>query len=266
MTETKDLAKRGTGEINFSANGEDVRLTINDVRNFLVSGRADKVSDKEIVTFMQICKFQHLNPWLKDCYLIKYSDSAPASMVVGKEAYMKRAQAQPDYDHFKAGVIVLRDGEAKEIEGAFKLPKDQLLGGWAEVYRKGIAEPTKSRVLISEYSTGQSQWKTRPATMIRKVAIVQALRETYPDQLGSLYIEEEQGRRMETVSQQKPPKQEAPNMAVKQTLPDAEIIEEAPYTEPETPEEAPDDIPPEDGPEEDFLGEDFQPVDLPEER
>ena len=36
-----------------------------------------------------------------------------------------------------------------------------------------------------------SQWKSKPATMIRKVAVVQALREAFPEDFGGLYSEEE---------------------------------------------------------------------------
>ena len=38
------------------------------------------------------------------------------------------------------------------------------------------------------------QWSKKPATMIRKVALVQALREAFPKALGGLYTAEEQGQ------------------------------------------------------------------------
>lgn len=37
------------------------------------------------------------------------------------------------------------------------------------------------------------QWSGKPATMIRKVALVQALREAFPARLGALYTAEERG-------------------------------------------------------------------------
>ena len=39
-----------------------------------------------------------------------------------------------------------------------------------------------------------SQWSKKPATMIRKVAQVQALREAFPSNLAGLYTAEEQGQ------------------------------------------------------------------------
>ena len=38
------------------------------------------------------------------------------------------------------------------------------------------------------------QWSKKPATMIRKVALVQALREAFPKALGGMYTAEEQGQ------------------------------------------------------------------------
>ena len=38
-----------------------------------------------------------------------------------------------------------------------------------------------------------SNWKAKPGTMIRKVALTQALREAFPEDLGSMYAPEEMG-------------------------------------------------------------------------
>lgn len=175
----------------YEANGEIVELSKDDVKAYLVNGYANSVTDQEVQMFMALCKYQGLNPWLREAYLIKYSEKNPAQIVVGKEAYMKRATSQPDFERFEAGVIVQRGDEVLELEGAFHLPKDALVGGWAKVYKKGIDQPTVSRVSIKEYSKGQSTWTTMPSTMIRKVAIVQAMREAYPIELGGMYTAEE---------------------------------------------------------------------------
>ena len=69
----------------YEANGKEIELSKDTVKQYLVSGNG-KVSDQEVVMFMELCKYQELNPFLKEAYLIKYSDRAPASIVVGKEA------------------------------------------------------------------------------------------------------------------------------------------------------------------------------------
>ena len=40
---------------------------------------------------------------------------------------------------------------------------------------------------LAEYDQKRSLWLSKPATMIRKVALVQALREAYPGEFGGIY-------------------------------------------------------------------------------
>lgn len=42
-------------------------------------------------------------------------------------------------------------------------------------------------VNFSEYNTGKSSWNIRPAEMIVKVAAVHALRESFPEDLATMY-------------------------------------------------------------------------------
>lgn len=113
-------------------------------------------------------------------------------MIVGKEAFMKRAENNERFEGFKAGIIVEREGEMVDLEGAIKLSTDKLIGGWAEVYRADRQQPISVRISLEEFSKGQSTWKSMPLNMIRKTAIVNALREAFPNSLGSLYTEEEE--------------------------------------------------------------------------
>lgn len=177
------------GLVEYEVAGQQVRLSYQIVRDYLTKGNGN-VSDQDLVNFISICKYNQLNPFLNEAYLIKYG-SAPATMIVSKEALMKRAEASPNYEGVQAGIIVLRDKEAVELEGAFHLPTDKLVGGWAKVYRSDRKHPYVSKVNLSEYDTAQSNWKSKPATMIAKVAKVQAMREAFPAQLGAMYTEEE---------------------------------------------------------------------------
>lgn len=181
------------GAITYKVGGQDVKLSYSIVRNYLTRGNTN-VPDQDIVQFMQICKFNTLNPFIGEAYLVKYDASSPAQMVVSKEALMKRAEANEHYKGYKAGVIVKhKDGDVEHIEGAFRLPDDLLLGGWAEVFRDDKDVPAKISVSMVEYDRNQSTWKKMPCTMIRKVALAQALREAFPIQLGAMYIPEEKG-------------------------------------------------------------------------
>lgn len=177
-------------EMVFLTNGEEMRLTGTMVKNYLTRGNG-KVTDQETVMFMNLCKYQKLNPFLNEAYLVKFGEQ-PAQIITSKEAYMKRAENHPQYDGMKAGIIVQRGDEVVEVEGSFTLKDDILLGGWAEIWRKERKYPFVAKVSLDEYNKGQSTWKQMPKTMIRKTAIVQALREAFPTDLGGIYTEEEE--------------------------------------------------------------------------
>lgn len=185
---TQDKEK---GRITYQVAGQDVTLSYNIVRNFLTKGNGD-VTDQDLTQFISICKYNQLNPFLNEAYLVKFG-SQPAQMIVSKEALMKRAEANEHYDGMQGGVIVLRDGKVEELEGCFKLPEDKLLGGWAMVYRKDRKYPYVARVALDEYDKKQSTWNEKKSTMIVKTAKVQALREAFPAQLGAMYTAEERG-------------------------------------------------------------------------
>lgn len=184
--EIKDLTNQG---VVFEVAGEEVKLTFGTVKNHLTKGN-DEITDQEAMLFMNLCKYQKLNPFLNEAYIVKFKGS-PAQNIVGKEAYMKKAENHPKYDGMRAGLILSRDGKIIEVEGSFSLTGDTVLGGWAEIYRKDRSYPYVAKVGLDEYDKGQSTWNKMKKTMIRKVAIVQGLREAFPTELGALYTEEE---------------------------------------------------------------------------
>ncbi len=187
----QQVAKRPAGEVKYQANGQDITLNYNLVRSHLVRGNAE-VTDTELLNFIAICKYNKLNPFLNEAYLIKFKGTNPsAQMIVSKEAFMKRAEASPEFEGMKAGIIVKRGEDIVELEGTFCLDTDVLVGAWAEVYRKDRKFPYRSTVSLKEYNKGISVWKEKPSTMIRKTAIVHALREAFPAQLGAMYTQEE---------------------------------------------------------------------------
>jgi len=157
-----------------------------------------RATEQEIYFFIQLCKAQSLNPFLKEAYLVKYGDQ-PAAIVAGKESFTKRADEHPAYNGFKAGIIAQSKvhGGAVCREGSFYLPNEEVWGGWAEVYRKDRSTSFRVEVALSEYiqrrgdGTPNKFWAEKPGTMIRKVAIVQALREAFPEKFAGLYVAEE---------------------------------------------------------------------------
>ena len=161
----------------YVSGGKEVALSIRIVQELL----QPMATDIEAAVFLELCKGQELNPFLQEAYLIKYDRAKPAAMVVGKAAYLKRAESHPRYNGFEAGIIVKpKEGLEYELEGEV-VPEDHaLIGAWARVYRKDRSKPAVSRVSLKVYDKNQSVWKDNPALMLRKTALVQALRESFP--------------------------------------------------------------------------------------
>ena len=178
--------------VEYETDHGSVKLSPGIVRRFLTQGNAT-VSDQEVVLFINLCRYQQLNPFLREAYLIKYSDNKPATMVVGKDTFIKRAAKHSQYDGSKAGIYVQKNKEIEKRIGTLLLPGENLVGGWAEVYRKDWHHPVEISVSYHEYEQKKNngevnrQWSRMPATMIRKVALAQALREAFPDQFQGMY-------------------------------------------------------------------------------
>ncbi len=175
-----------------TSNGAEIALSVDIVRNVICNGN-QLLTDTEILQFIEMCKYNGLNPFLKEAYLVKYKgkDGDKCSIIVTKETFLKRAENNDDYDGNKSGIYVLRNGEVVKSVGTMMLQGDTLIGGWAEVYRKSQKIPTEISVSLAEYHRGNTMWNSKPATMIRKVALVQALRECFANQLGACYDEAE---------------------------------------------------------------------------
>ena len=185
--------------VKYEVDGNEIKLSPSIVQNYIVGSKDSKITMPEFKFFTELCKARKLNPFLKEVYCIKYGDN-PAQIVVGKDAILKRAILNPNYDGMESGVIVIgKSGEAVERKGTFKLPDEQLVGGWAKVYRKDWQHPTYCSVSFDEVaqkkSNGElnSNWSSKGATMVEKVAKVRALRETFIEQLGGMYEAEEMG-------------------------------------------------------------------------
>lgn len=231
--------------ISFEVGGQEVKLSPSIVKNYLVSGNGN-VTDQEVVMFLNLCKFNRLNPFLREAYLIKYG-SSPATMVVGKDAILKRAMRNPRYSGFQAGVYVVRqDGTLEERPGSLTLPGESLAGGWAKVVVKGFDCPVEVAVSFEEYCQRKdgkptSNWASRPATMIRKVALVQALREAFPEDLSDMYAAEEMGMDEQALGHN--PVVLPPESAPAPVQPAREAGVQQPVPEPPAPEPADDEDP-----------------------
>ncbi len=169
-------------------------MSFDDIRQYICPA----ASDKDVFMFLKLCQARNLNPFIREAFLIPYKDNKSGeikcSMVVGKEAFMRKAEVNSQYRGFKAGIIVSKDDALIYREGTFQRPGETLEGGWAEVYRDDRQEPVRSEVSLTEYDSGKGLWGSgKKATMIRKVAVVQAHREAFPSDLAGCYDSSELG-------------------------------------------------------------------------
>lgn len=193
-TTAMSKAESNALSVSYEVLGTRVELDLQFVKKYLVRGRADLTSDQELVFFMNTCRQQKLNPTVQgEVYLIKYSKDDPAQLVVGKDAYLRRAFEHPDYLYKQDGIVVQRGQEIIKKEGCCLYPGETLIGGWCRVFfvRNGAERTAYKEVAFSEYNKGQANWKSKPATMINKVAISQCVRDAFPKDYEGLYSEEE---------------------------------------------------------------------------
>ena len=197
-----EVKTQGNKEITvvYDVDGEQIKLTPKIVQEYIV-GTDAQITMPEFKMFTSLCKARKLNPFLKEAYCIKYGKQ-PAQIVVGKDAVLKRAILNPNFDGIESGVIVQRieTGEVIERKGTFYIKaEEKLVGGWARVYRKNWTHPTYCSVSFDEVAQTKSDgslnsnWTGKGATMVEKVAKVRALRETFVEELGGMYEAEEIG-------------------------------------------------------------------------
>lgn len=184
-----------------ASDGSDVKLSPVIVTRYILTG-GEPVGDREVFAFMAKCQARKLNPLAGDAYMTTYRNKrtgrVEASVIVSKDYFLRTATQQETFDGFRAGVVVIdRDGNMERREGCiYGKQTERLVGGWAEVHDKSRSVPSRAEVSLDEYDQHRSLWLSKPATMIRKVALVQALREAYPGAYGGLYDAAEMPDRM----------------------------------------------------------------------
>lgn len=154
-------------------------------------------SPQEVALFLNVCAMYGLNPFKREVYLIKYDPKEKASFVVGYESYLKRAERTDKWAGMASGTV--------------DDPKTgQPIKAWAKIWRKDWPQPLEHEVYFSEYvqyakdKQGKPYvtkfWREKPRTMLKKVAIAQAMRMAFPDELGGMpYTAEEMPVQHETL-------------------------------------------------------------------
>ena len=198
-TQNQSLATRGGNSlanerepkdqvpIQYAVDGSEVNLSV----AYAIRKFCPRANSVEAYAFIEFCRYHQLNPFVNDAYLVKYQDNQAAQIVIGYHVWMQRAQLDPNYLGFKAGVVLVIDDEVKYRDGTIYRPdRETLIGGWCEINIEG-RDSYRAEVNLHEYNRNQSLWKSHPATMIQKVAIGQCHRFAYPSLFAGMYEQSE---------------------------------------------------------------------------
>ena len=199
---------------------QPIAPTVENLRTFLKVPEGKK--DNELMLDLEIARQRGLNPFTGEMY---YAQDGRLAVTKSGESIL--AARNSKFAPPTTGLVVLtKDGELVERKGAVKLPTDKILGAWSKVeslnYESSVSfyEYYNGAYVIDENCDkvldalgkekrktrsdgkpmGMNVWDSKPATMIRKVALTHALRECFPQVYSGVYDESESGF-METANQ-----------------------------------------------------------------
>lgn len=175
---------------------DKIKLSVEIVKSFVAipTKSGATCNDRDAMRFMMLCQAQRLNPFAGDAFLAGYDgkNGPQFSLITAHVAFMKRAESCPDYEGMESGVILLGESDAiVEREGDFALKSENVVGGWARVYRKN-RKPTYRRLAVEQRKPNYETpfWQgAKMAEQIVKCAEADALRATFPTLLGGLHLE-----------------------------------------------------------------------------
>ena len=175
MTETRALAR--SEDLEWSR--EQVEL----IKRTVAKG----ATDQELQLFLYTAKHAGLDPLLGQVHFIKRRSKNKSGQweetgqtLFGRDAYRIVAHRSGQFD-------------GCEVEPVFT--NSRLVAARATVYRKDMKHPFRVEVYLTEYTDAERSflWKSKPITMLCKVAEAQALRMAFPDLLTGSYVAEEFG-------------------------------------------------------------------------
>lgn len=184
--ESKELVVR------YMIGENEIKLTPNIVKEYIVGNKNADITMQEFKLFSELCKTRQLNPFTKEVFLLKYG-TAPATMIVSKQAILKRATMHPQFNGLMSGVFVkTAEGKVEKRDGGILLDDELLVGSWAEVYRKDWDKPMYCSCSMNEIKQAKNpSWDKMPCTMAIKTATCRACRDAFPEDLGGLYDADE---------------------------------------------------------------------------
>ena len=187
--------------------------------DYLIQSNSN-LNEHEQKMFVSVAMAYGLNPFKREIYPVAYGsgDKRKLSIIVGYEIYLKRAERTGKLDGFEVSISgIFKKGkiQKKKFDGSFYdvqgiLPEGEV-SATCTVWVKGKTHPVVWTVWFDEYTQSNEMWLSKPRTMIKKVAIEQAFRIAFPDEMGGMPYAPE----------------ELPEKMTNNTFSEAEIIPEA---------------------------------------
>jgi len=187
--------------------------------DYLIQSNSN-LTEHEQKMFVSVAMAYGLNPFKREIYPVAYGsgDKRKLSIIVGYEIYLKRAERTGKLDGFEVSISgIFKKGkiQKKKFDGSFYdvqgiLPEGEV-SATCTVWVKGKTHPVVWTVWFDEYTQSNEMWLSKPRTMIKKVAIEQAFRIAFPDEMGGMPYAPE----------------ELPEKMASNTFSEAEIIPEA---------------------------------------
>ena len=173
-----------------TADGGSIELTPRKVIEYLVAPKdRGAMNDRNVAMVMATCAAMRLNPLAGDCHIGVFKGKP--TIMPSIDYYQRVAAAQPTFDGMDSGVLYADREGLNRRSGCVVPPGCELVGGWATAWDRERSHPVDIEVSLAEYDQRNSMWESKPATMIRKVAKAQALRELYPGCFKNTYMAEE---------------------------------------------------------------------------
>jgi len=134
-------------------------------------------SNDEFGLLVHLANQYELDPLKREIWAVKYGYS-PAQIFVSRDGFLS---------------IAHKSGQFNGMNTVFKEPSDPKnindTMATCTVYRKDMEHPIEVTIKMGEYNTNMSVWKTKPRTMLQKVAESQALRRAF--NVAGVYSPEE---------------------------------------------------------------------------
>lgn len=165
---------------------------LQEIKNIYAKG----ATDTEFATFVGIGKETGLNPFLKEIWFIKFGNNA-AQIMISRDGYRTSIGKNPNYEsHLVDAVYENDEFEMDPINNKFSHKynlknRGRLVGAYCLVFMRNSTRPYYVFCELSEYDLKQSLWKTKPATMVKKVAEAQCIRMADPNRYNGTYSETE---------------------------------------------------------------------------